>query len=338
MKICLVLMSKGFGGLEKHVVELANTLSLHHQVYVLTHADFKEHFDARVTLIPIDTDKSRFNPFFRRALKAKITAINPDVIHCHANKAMKILAAIKHQLGAPLVATIHGTKKNTRDFLAADALITVSNAQLDKIPHPNKHLIHNGVAPGNNTPQSREQLVTEFQLDPSKPLLGAVGRLAPVKGFDLLVQSLTNVDVNCIIFGDGQEKGSLRLAIEGAGLSHRIKLAGHRNDVSNLLPALDGVVISSHREGFPYILVEALQAERPMVSTPVSGSIEILPDRYLAKDFTPQALGDTITVAIADQQRWRNDTKTAIEFAKSELTLDAMAKKTIDLYQSLVKE
>ncbi len=107
-------------------------------------------------------------------------------------------------------------------------------------------------------------------------LIGAVGRLAEEKGFDLLVRALPvllgrGLEVHLVIVGEGGERSRLeRLAAE-QGVAGRVRLPGWQTDVRDYYEAMDVFALSSHREGLPNVLLEAMALEVPVVATRVNG-------------------------------------------------------------------
>lgn len=113
------------------------------------------------------------------------------------------------------------------------------------------------------------------------PVVGTVARLAPVKDpmafigvAELVLERFPGS--RFVIVGDGPMRYEVERRIAGSGASSRIILAGNRNDVERLLPALDVFLITSRSEGLPRGMLEALAAGVPVVSTDVGGVCELL--------------------------------------------------------------
>ena len=109
------------------------------------------------------------------------------------------------------------------------------------------------------------------------------GRLSPEKGFDLLVEAAALVvrehpRVGFLLCGDGPERPALARRIAEHGLEGKFVLAGFRTDLERLLPAWDLAVLSSHTEGLPVAVLEALAAGVPVVATAVGGTPEVVED------------------------------------------------------------
>src|SRR5207244_4478612 len=131
-------------------------------------------------------------------------------------------------------------------------------------------------------PRYRERLARLFR-PPRKRIVGAAGRLSPEKGFDVLVDAIAlvrdhNPDVAFAIFGDGPCRPDLQQQISSLGLTGAVALAGFRLDLDQYLPHLDLLVLPSHTEGLPNVVLEACAAGVPVVATAVGGTPEVIED------------------------------------------------------------
>lgn len=118
----------------------------------------------------------------------------------------------------------------------------------------------------------------ELGLSEDTVVIGAVARLARQKRFDRLVRALAALpsDVRCIIAGEGTLRGEIEAEASALGVRDRLHLIGHREDVGDVLAALDVFVVTSDKEMLSFAMLEALAAGVPVVSTPVSGAREAL--------------------------------------------------------------
>jgi glycosyltransferase involved in cell wall biosynthesis len=109
-------------------------------------------------------------------------------------------------------------------------------------------------------------------------VIGSLGRLAEQKRFDRLLHAVALLpdDVHCIVAGEGSEHVALRELAADLGIAERVHLVGHRDDVGDVLAALDVFVVSSDREMLSFAMLEALAAGVPVVSTQVSGAASAL--------------------------------------------------------------
>lgn len=115
----------------------------------------------------------------------------------------------------------------------------------------------------------------------SQIVIAAVGRLETVKRFDrfiiaLSVASREMPELSGIIIGDGPEMDNLKTCAQQVGLSEeKLIFLGRRDDVPNVLRQADIFVLTSDYEGFPNVLLEAMAARLPVITTP-AGDASIL--------------------------------------------------------------
>ncbi len=133
----------------------------------------------------------------------------------------------------------------------------------------------------------------------------AIGSLKPEKNYESLVQALSYVDsrwhLKLLIAGSGNPEALLKLARE-KGCAHRLLFCGYVADIQPLLQAADRLVLSSVSEGLPTVLIEALNAGVPCISTDCNfGPREILILRDLGELVevrNPQALARAIETSL----------------------------------------
>lgn len=343
MKIVQVLAtSGGIGGLEQHTFNLVNELALNQEMHVIAHPCYVDKFSQQVHFHAVDFARSRWNIFLLWQLKNLIQQIQPAIVHAQAGKAAELIARIKPFLSGPkFVTTVHGTKKNKSAYLAGDAVIAVSQALTQGIPESKAHVVYNGVYPQPAlTAENKEKLLQSIQkdfaeLDPSKKVVMCIGRLEPVKNISLLIESMQHIDANLWIVGDGSLRASLEKQVSELNMQNRVAFLGFRTDARDLVQLADVVVLSSDREGFPLVMVEALQADKAMASTKVNGVIEWLPEQYLAEIGEAEGLASAIQAALKPDAQ--NDFSPLYEKAKAELTVPAMAEQTLNIYKQLLK-
>src|SRR5439155_16681973 len=114
-------------------------------------------------------------------------------------------------------------------------------------------------------------------------LIGAVGRLDPVKDLPALVSAFAafaadQPKARLVLVGDGPERTAIARAIAAERLQGRVMLTGYRSDVRELLPALDVYVNTSIFEGISLTILEAMAAGLPVVATRVGGTPEVVVD------------------------------------------------------------
>lgn len=139
------------------------------------------------------------------------------------------------------------------------------------------------------------------------PHLLAAGRLAPEKGFDLLIDALVKVrklfpDADLTIAGSGSEKDTLQALSRNANLGDAFRIAESLDNPYAFFPGATLFVLSSRYEGMPNALLEAAAAGLPLVATPASGGVvDLLRGQngaWLATNVSADALADALIMAL----------------------------------------
>lgn len=341
MKILQIMASSGgVGGLEQHTFNLTNELAKDHDVYVIAHECYRKNFNERVQFCSFDFARSRWNLIALYQLTRLINQIRPNILHAQAGKAAQLIQHIRPLLKpVKIVTTVHGTKKNKKAYCVGDGIITVSKALTKALPAGRTQVIYNGIIPQPRLSQIEKKELKQRiykhhpQLDQSKRTIMCIGRLEPVKNIALLINAMQNVDANCYIIGDGSLRSELENQVQQLDLLDRVLFLGYRADARDLIQIADVICLSSDREGFPLVMVEALQAEKPLVSTRVSGVVEWLPEQYLVNVGDSHGLAQTLQHTL-DQVEHKQLESLYVR-AQNELTVEAMTKQTSELYQRL---
>ncbi len=141
-------------------------------------------------------------------------------------------------------------------------------------------------------------------------VVGFVGRLVPVKNLELLLKAVPKVmahlgergkDLRVLVAGDGEMRAELEAAAVRLGIEGQIVWLGWRRDVASLYPAMDVLVLTSHDEGTPVAVIEAMASGVPVVARSVGGVPEVLGGgEYgtLVENEDPGALGVAISNAL----------------------------------------
>lgn len=128
---------------------------------------------------------------------------------------------------------------------------------------------------------NRKTIRAEWNFTPEHFIFLGMGRLAKEKGFDYLIRAFKPVhekhpEARLLIAGEGEERKQLTGLIQSLELESAVFLAGYRKDAVNLLHAADGFVLSSLKEAFGLVVLEAIAAHYPVIATDCGGVKEIL--------------------------------------------------------------
>jgi glycosyltransferase involved in cell wall biosynthesis len=115
-----------------------------------------------------------------------------------------------------------------------------------------------------------------------RPVAIAIGRLVPQKRFDVFLQALARAresvpTLKGLIVGEGPDRSDLeKMAGSLSLLPDHVEFLGRRKDVPALLCAADVLVLTSAYEGFPNVILEAMAAARPVITTLAGDSSSIV--------------------------------------------------------------
>jgi glycosyltransferase involved in cell wall biosynthesis len=158
---------------------------------------------------------------------------------------------------------------------------SVASALARIVPAAGIHVIPNGIDLGLFAPGDRDAARILMGVEGNQRIIGAIGRLLPVKGHDLLIKAMTCLpsDVSLVIAGAGPASTDLQQLARDLDVDTRVLFLGHRDDVHLLLPGFDVFCLPSRSEGFPRSVVEAQACGIPVVATDVGGLREaVCPD------------------------------------------------------------
>jgi glycosyltransferase involved in cell wall biosynthesis len=171
-------------------------------------------------------------------------------------------------------------------------------------------------------------------------VVGTVGRLDPVKDHVALirafVEGVRDDRAVLVIVGDGPMRGELQRTVAELGAGARVRLAGERDDVPQVLRAFDLFVLPSVGEGISNAILEAMATGLPVVATRVGGNPELVADGVtgrLIERRSPAALSEAIATYLADPALMRRHGEAARERALCEFSLPRMLAGYADLYR-----
>ncbi len=202
-------------------------------------------------------------------------------------------------------------------------------------------MIANGLAarPAGDA-DNRARVRQEFGLHADAKLLVRIGRLDYYKGNQILLPALAacDTDAHLLLVGDGPERHALETQARELGLNGRVICTGYRDDVGELLGAADLFVISSLQEGLPMVLLEAMAARVPVISTNV-GAIHtvIRPDSngWLVAPGEVAPLGDALRQALREPETAQAYAAQAHADYLARYSRETMGRQYLALYEHL---
>nr|WP_245951316.1 glycosyltransferase family 4 protein [Phytoactinopolyspora halophila] len=282
----------------------------------------------------------------------------PDVVHAHGFRAAALvgLALGRRRHGrTPLVATWHNALLGSAprravlsglERLAARRADVTLGASADLVQRarvlgaPDARLAP-VAAPATGAPQrTRDEVRAELGAG-DRPVVLAVGRLAPQKDYDTLLAAASHWALReprplLVIAGDGPDLGRLRRAAEDARVD--VRFLGRRDDVADLLAAADVYAITSRWEARALVVQEAMLAGVPVVCTAVGGLPELVgDDAMLVPVGSPEAVAGAVEALLDDPARGRELAERGRQRARQWPDEDETARQLAEIYAELAR-
>ena len=176
---------------------------------------------------------------------------------------------------------------------AAICTVTVSQARKIAALHPETrpHVVPNGIDlelwQATDADRARGAAWRARNVEPSRRVLGFLGHLKNKKGVPFFVESLVRSGLadrfHLLLVGDVEE-GIQAMLPE---LAHSVVAAVDRFDLLPFYTASDLIVLPSHYDGFPNVLIEAATLGKPLLASAVGGMLDVLTDGEDAILFAP---------------------------------------------------
>ena len=317
---------------------------------------------AEVKVIP-EAQKS-----FPRILAEAIAFVREQrvqILHSHRYKENLLSHLLALRCRIPVtVQTKHGMPepfkgwKSLRQFfqqqidrwgarIASDAVIAVSAEMAVPLRHTYGSrkvvTIRNGIDTATVVSRfSRAEAKVNIGCHPG-PVIGIVGRLEPIKRVDLFLEMAKIVAANLpgaqfVVAGEGSLHQSLIHSARVAGLEGNVLFLGYREDIHDVLRALDVLVMCSDHEGLPMVLLEAMWLGIPVVGRAVGGICEVLDDSrngLSVSSAAPEVLADACMRLLGDRLLADRLCLNAAQAVQREFSVERNAGSILRLYRSL---
>ena len=338
----LIVLGTSTGGVGTHVAALARSLADHGDTVGVigpaqTQAQFGFADGTRVRFAPLEisTTVSPRDVVTARRLRRLITTFDADVVHAHGFRASLVtLAALTGLRRRPgFVSSWHNTLMATGARARAERAVATAIARgADRVLGVSEDLVElardlgaasasfapaapppQGFAEDVNSELLRSSLAQELGIPLTGPLILAVGRIAPQKDYDVLIDALADIagehpEAQCLIAGSADEAEKARLtelieAHASQGRRPAIHFLGQRSDVAALNQVSDIFVLSSRWEARALVLQEAMLAGRAILATATGGTPGLVGDAgILVPQGDSRAFADGLRRLLDDPQ------------------------------------
>lgn len=318
--------------------------------------------EAGVT-IDVIPERFRFDPKVIKQLNEIVAHRAPDIIQTHMIKSHFLVKLSGLMKKYPWVAYHHGytttdlkmrvyNQLNRWSLPSATRVITVCEAFANRLSRtrvgPDRiKVCHNSVvAPREVSVDERQALRRKLGIAGDELVMLAVGRLSLEKGHHDLVKAtamLRDLDPSAkfklVIVGDGPERESLTQAVTQQDLDRQILFIGHVGDVAPFYAIADVLALTSHSEGSPNVLLEAMSAGIPAVATAVGGVPEIAiaeENALIVPARDPQRFASALHRVLSDPELRRTLGENARRHVVDHFSPASYADSLVKIYQELL--
>ncbi len=189
-----------------------------------------------------------------------------------------------------------------------------------------------------------------LNLEEDHRLLVSVATLTDCKGHRYLLDAMKIVvdkvpKAVLALVGDGELNRSLHSQVEELGLQSHVRFLGYRQDAADLIKGADVFVLASHTEGLCNSVIEAMLAQRPIVTTTVGGLQDLIaadgpddePVGWMTKPRDAISLAQTILHVLGSPDAWEEMGRRARRRALARFTSDRMVEETLAVYRALIE-
>jgi len=293
-----------------------------------------------------------------RRLRAALRRLAPDVLHtvlwsgnCYGRMAALglgipvVIAAERNVIARPAwqVAVERVLDRSTDAYLVNSGAVADGLVTHERLPAAKIRVVHNGIDLTRLPPFSLDRVAARRTagFDPQRRLVAQVGRLTAQKDYPTFLAAAARVavevaDVDFLVVGEGELRSELEAEVGRLHLGARVRFLGLRHDVPALLGAVDVLVLTSRYEGLPNVVIEAMATGAVAVATDVGGARELLVSGetgFIVPPGDAQAVADAVLAVLRAPESALRTAAAARRRVETEFTVDAMVRRTMELYE-----
>lgn len=227
-------------------------------------------------------------------LRRHIARVKPDLLHVHsrrgadwyggwAARSERCPAVLTRRVDAAETPVMARLKYRPYRFVVAISRCVESQLQTVLADSARLRMIPSAVDTRRFRPDAtaRRRVVGAFGLPAEAPIIGVAAQLIARKGHRYLFDRLPELirrrgELSVVCFGRGPLERRLKRHVASLGLEGHVHFAGFRDDLPNLLPGIDLLVLPAQREGLGLVLLEAMSCAVPVVAAPSGGIVDVV--------------------------------------------------------------
>ena len=308
-------------------------------------------------LIPISM-KSALSLGVFLTLYRYVSKNNLDVIHTHSSIDSWLGGLVGKLSGVPVVRTRH-VSLPVNDFFPNHLLysyipqrILTSGNMISDIVKQVRCVDSNKVVsvPAGvdlrkfDSEISGEKIREELKVNSNQILIGKIGVIRGWKGHNYFLEAIPLIlkkipNARFVIVGDGPGFKEIKSKVNLAGIDNKVDLLGHREDIPEIMAALDVQVLASFAgEGTPQVIPQAFAMKTPVVATKIASIPDLLGQGERGVLIEPKnalSLAEGVLKIMRSSEIANHLVENARSFCLKELTVDKMMDSTIAIYEEV---
>ena len=363
LTICYIIDDLGLGGAQRQLVTLVKALPrARYAPQVISLSTEKRALEAEIrrmgvplTIIP----QSGFcAPGAWIALYRAVRALHPDIVQTWLFTADLYGRLAAWMAGVPVILSAVRSVEPDKPahYVMADRLLrrvttgfTVNVSAIGKVLAAREGVepsriatVYNGVDLTRFNPAISDGAVRErLAVEPQAPLIGIIGRLAPVKDHATFLRAAALVapdepSARFVIVGDGPLRGALEALVARLNLRDRVRFLDSQADAAAVFAALDVVVVTSRYEGCCNVILEGMAMAKPVIATSVGGNPELVVSGetgLLVPIEDPEHVAQAIRGLLQDPDRARAMGRAGRRRIETSFTLERMVAASEQVYE-----
>jgi glycosyltransferase involved in cell wall biosynthesis len=304
-----------------------------------------------------------------RQVRRAVTTAGSQLVHANSIRAGIVLGLARPR-DTPTVVHVRDclppgrVSDATLRLVGATATTVVANSRytadsvLAAAPRAHVEVVHNAVDLARFDPSRIDRAAARARLGEAlgigdRPLLGVVAQVTPWKGQETAIEALAllreqGVDADLLLVGSAKFVAAstrfanedyvarLRALVASSALEDRVHWLGEREDVPEIIGALDVLLLPSWEEPFGRAVVEAMAMRVPVVATSVGGPREIVDDGRegrLVVPRDPRAWAAAIRAVLDAPERGAAMGRAGRERVERDFTFEQQARSMIEVYR-----
>jgi glycosyltransferase involved in cell wall biosynthesis len=357
-----IITKSELGGAQGNVYDLISQFYKDYQVHLATgsHGPLTEDVSLLGVPVHIIPNLTRNLQFFNDLIAVKecvslIKTIKPQIIHAHSSKAGVIARIAGKICHVPTVFTAHGwgfspnTPKIRQKLalIAEKSLAPLANRVICVSANDSQLALRSGVGNQNSLAVVRYGIknipLTLANPSHQPPRLIMVARFNEQKDQTTLLQAIAklhNHSIHLDLVGSGPYLESSKALANSLGIAEQVSFLGDRRDVPDLLARSQIFILSTHYEGLPISILEAMRAGLPVVATSVNGIPEEVEHGKTGLTVPHQdveALANALSILINSPDKRYQMGKAGRHKFEQEFTVERMVNNTNSIYNEIIK-